>query len=423
MRNLVSVNRVRRVWRAITAITALVVAAAVTSSCESTTIPPVDREVPIGGLFALTGIWSANGQVARAAMEIAIADANEYLAGNAAKIRFVGRFEDTGLDPELALEKAKALSAQGVRVLVGPMTSAQVAAVKPFVDAHEMFLVSATSTAPSLAIAGDNVFRFAPADSVQAVAVAAMMWDDGKRVLVPVWRDDAAGNGLQELVRTRFAALGGSVLPGVKYSAEATDFAASVTALHAQLQQAIAEHGASAVAVQLTAMGEVAALFAIANADPLVGTVRWYGSDAVANNQGLLDSPPGVEFAIRTGYPNPVFGLEERAREIWEPLAARIRAVNHSMEPDAYAMAFYDAVWAIARGYVAAGTTADIERLKQAFTTAASVGYGATGWTVLNDAGDRKFGNYDFWAIRMDAGVPRWTRVARYDSYTGALLR
>jgi branched-chain amino acid transport system substrate-binding protein len=226
-------------------------------------------------------------------------------------------------------------------------------------------------------------------------------------------------------VRSQFVGLGGSVLPGVRYEPGAADFTPVVAALRAQLQQAIGQYDANTVAVHLTAMGEVAALLTIANADPLVGTVHWYGSDGVAKNQGLLDAPQAAEFAVRTGYPNPQFGLEEGARDIWEPLAARIRQVTQSMEPDAYAMAAYDAVWTITRAYVAAGagSTSDAARLKQAFITAASTGYGATGWTALNDAGDRKYGNYDFWAIRMSADVPRWTRVARYETRTRQLVR
>jgi branched-chain amino acid transport system substrate-binding protein len=416
-------GRLRRVWHGIVALSALAALTGLSGACErSPTEPPV-QEVYLGGLFALTGIWAANGQAARAAMELAIADVNDYLAGNAAKVRFVARFEDTGLDPELAVARAQALRAEGVRLIIGPMTSAQVTAVKPFVDANDMLLISATSTAPSLAIAGDNVFRFAPADNMQAIAVATMMWEDGKRVIVPVWRDDTAGDGLQGLVRDAFTALGGVELPGVSYSAEATEFTATVAALRGQLQPALAEHGARTVAVHLSALGEVAALFATASTDSVLGTVQWYGSDAVANSQGLLDSGPGAEFAIRTGYPNPVFGLDEGARDLWEPLATRIRALNSSMEPDAYAMAVYDAVWVVARAYIASGATPDIGRLKQAFTTAAARHYGATGWTVLNEAGDRRHGDFDFWAIRLQDGVPRWTRVAVYESRTGRLFR
>ncbi len=80
-------------------------------------------------------------------------------------------------------------------------------------------------------------------------------------------------------------------------------------------------------------------------------------------------------------------------------------------------------MWVVARAQVAAGAALGIEELKQAFTAAAARHYGATGWTVLNDAGDRRHGDYDFWAIRMEGAAPEWSRVAQYESRTGRLFR
>ena len=42
--------------------------------------------------------------------------------------------------------------------------------------------------------------------------------------------------------------------------------------------------------------------------------------------------------------------------------------------------------------------------------------YGATGWTVLNEAGDRKFGSYDFFVLVEDNGNFQWERIAVYES-------
>lgn len=84
-----------------------------------------------------------------------------------------------------------------------------------------------------------------------------------------------------------------------------------------------------------------------------------------------------------------VFGLDEGARDIWTEVQKRIRA-RTGLDPDAFAFAVYDAVWVVARGYVASGATQDVERLKHAFMSAAATHYGATGWTVLDEAGDRR---------------------------------
>ncbi|HEU5175201.1 MAG TPA: ABC transporter substrate-binding protein [Gemmatimonadaceae bacterium] len=413
----------RRMWPMLTALAALAgIALTPLTACTESTAPPRGRVVLLGGLFDLTGNWSTLGEASKAAMELAVEDVNQYLAGNAADLEFAAAVENTRLDPDTALQKAQALRARGIQLLIGPQSSAEVARLKPFVDANGLLLVSQSSTAGSLAIAGDNVFRFTPTDSMEGVAISALMWDDGVRVVVPVWRDDPGNAGLVTAVRARFAALGGTVLEGLAYDAHTTDFTATADNLADQVDAAIRQHGRGAVAVYLAAFDEVVALFGAATPHPILGSVAWYGSDGVANSAALVGDRTASEFAVRVGYPSPAFAVEEGARDIWQPLAERIRA-RTGRDPDAYALTVYDAVWVIARGYVASGATSDIEKLKHAFTTAASTHYGATGWCVLNAAGDRKYGDFAYWAIRMDGGAPHWERVAHYESRTGRLVR
>ncbi|HMA40502.1 MAG TPA: ABC transporter substrate-binding protein [Gemmatimonadales bacterium] len=422
MRSLNIIRRASRSRGALRAGAALAVAAATLGFSRNLSAQQREREVLLGGLFPLTGSWSSQGQAARAAMEIAVADVNRYLEGNAARIRFVTAIEDTRLDPGIALEKAQMLKRRGVQLLIGPNSSAEVARLKPFVDANGVLLVSPASTAGTLAIVGDNVFRFTPSDSLESVAVSSLMWEDGVRVVVPVWRDDAGNAGLERATRARVTSLGGAVLDGVPYGVTTRDFGTTVAELGAQVRRAVAQHGADKVAVYLAAFDEAALLFASASADSALSSVRWYGSDGVAHSDSLVTNRQAAAFAIRTGFPNPVFGFDEGARDIWEPLAARIRA-RSNVEPDAFALTIYDAVWVVARGYIASGATLDIDQLKHAFTTAASTQFGATGWTVLNAAGDRKYGDFDFWAVREVAGAPAWIRVAQYETRTKRVVR
>lgn len=384
---------------------------------------PPQREVVLGGLFSLTGNWSAFGKTRRAAMELAVEDVNRYLEGNSASFRFATLIEDTKLDPALALEKAKALRAKGVRLLIGAQSSAEVAQLKPYVDANGMLLVSGSSTAGSLAIAGDNVFRFTPSDSLEGVAVTALMWDDSIRAVVPVWREDPGNADLAKAIRASFWERGGRVLGGTSYARTTTSFAPTIAALRAELQRVTKQVAPAHVAVYLAGFDEVAGLLAAAQDDPLLSSVRWYGSDGAAHATSLIENGKAARFATAVGYPNPVFGLEEGARDVWAPLVERIRA-RTGTEADAFSLAVYDAVWVLARGYVASGgASLSIDQLKSAFMTAASTHYGATGWAVLNAAGDRKYGDFDFWAIRMQGGAPQWTRVAQYETRTGRLVR
>jgi branched-chain amino acid transport system substrate-binding protein len=417
------VKNIRRAGRtdALRATAALLVAAVALGFSQPAAAQQRERVVPLGGLFPLSGSWSTQAQTLKAAMELAVDDVNRYLKGNAAGIRFTALIEDTRLEPALALEKARLLRRRGVQLIIGPQSSAEVAHLKPFVDANGILVVSPASTAGTLAIAGDNIFRFTPSDSLEGVAVSALMWDDGKRAVVPVWRNDVGNAGLARATRARFTAMGGAVLEGVQYGVSTREFGGIAAQVAAQVRRAVARYGAEKVAVYLAAFDEAADLF-VTCTDPILSSVRWYGSDGVAHSDSLLVKSEAAAFAIRTGFPSPLFGTDEGARDIWEPLAARIKA-RTGLEPDAFGFAVYDAVWVVARGYVASGATLNIDQLKHAFTTAASTQFGATGWTVLNPAGDRKYGDFDFWAVREIGGVPAWARVAQYETRRNRVVR
>src|SRR5262249_39964730 len=190
-----------------------------------------ESEVVVGGLFSLTGGWSTLGQSSKAALEIAVDDVNAYLSRVDARIRFAALVEDTQLIPDLALEKLRALARQKVRIVLGPQSSAEVARLKHFADANEVLIISQSSTAGTLALPGDNIFRFTPSDDLEGEAIAALMHADGVKTIVPLWRDDPGNSGLHEATTKDFQALGGRVESGVEYSPSAWEFSSALCAV------------------------------------------------------------------------------------------------------------------------------------------------------------------------------------------------
>jgi len=396
---------------------ALVLAGA--GGCEGTTQIDTD-EVVIGGIFSLTGNWASLGVTSKAALELAVEDANRYAAGRG--ITFRADVRDTKLDPVLALAAVQELRADGVQLIIGPQSSAELAAIKTYVDANPLIVVSQSSTAGSLAVAGDRIFRFTAADSLEGVASAALMWDDGIRTVVPIWRGDAGNQGLHTATRAAFTARGGTVSTGVGYGATTTSFASTIAALGAQVRAALAARPASQVGVYLAGFDEVAAVFAAAAADPVLASVRWYGADGIAQSGALTASPTAVAFAETVGFPSALFGLDFSARQNWQPVATRIQARAGSA-PDAFALAVYDATWVAALAYLASGDDVAVDSLATRFVQTAATYHGTTGWTALNAAGDRQYADFDFWAIRPSGATHAWTRVAGYETRSGTLSR
>src|SRR6185436_17895145 len=157
----------------------------------------------------------------------------------------------------------------------------ELAAVKAYADQHDILVISQGSTASSLAIANDNLFRMCPNDRREAAAIAALMWRDGVRTIVPLWRNDAGNNGLHDSVQQVFQRMGGVVTAGFRYEPTTTDFASAVAAASAQVAAAQVATPSN-VAVYLAAFDEVVGLFRAALADATLTAATWYGSDGVA---------------------------------------------------------------------------------------------------------------------------------------------
>ncbi|MFL6482390.1 MAG: ABC transporter substrate-binding protein, partial [Nitrososphaera sp.] len=390
-----------------------------------------ENTILIGALLPLTGTLSSFGESAEASLTLAVEDVNNQLANSGSSSRVGLVIEDTKTDPNVAREKLMDLASKGIRIVIGPSTSAAVAAVKEYADENGILIVSSSSTAASLAIPNDNVFRFVPDDTHQAEALAKQMWDEGTRVVIPIWRTDVFGNNLQSLLKEKFEKLGGRVVDGIGYDPPVGNFAASLhrinfivweqelRSLTSKVNDAVSQYGADKVGVYIVAFDEIVPIMIQANRHQELQSVRWYGSDGSAQNQGLTKNVEAAEFAVKTNFLNPIYRVNasDSFKKIEERIVEKIDRV-----PRSYAEVAYDEFWVAAltlNNYT--GTEQDdITSLREAFIGTANHYVGVTGRTELNDAGDRKYAPYDFWAVRpahkndTNTDSFEWTNVAAY---------
>ncbi len=374
------------------------------------------NKVIMGGLFSITGNWETLGKASKSALEIAIEDINEFYKGNEKNVKFASSVKDTVLEPNLALELLKEFLDSGTNLVIGPMSSAEVSVIKDFADSNDMIIVSQSSTAGSLSIAGDNIFRFAPDDSQEGRAITELMLHDGIDSIIPIFRDDAGNEGLNIATTLFFEDAGGFVGESIKYGPDTVEFTDIVDMLSDLVSEQIEDFGTDNVAVYLAGFDEVVEIFKLAKDDPILGSVKWYGSDGVVFSQALLTNQDGSsEFAQNVIYPNPIFGLNDDMIDIWGPIADEITE-RAGVVPDAFALSVYDIAWALAQAYLNTEDPKDIETIKHEFIKAANELDGITGSTELNGAGDRKFANFDFWGVRKEDGVFTWKKVGFFDA-------
>jgi branched-chain amino acid transport system substrate-binding protein len=365
----------------------------------------------IGALLPLSGTLSSFGESAEASLRLAVDDVNNQLAKSGSSSRVGLVIEDTKTDPNVAREKLKDLASKGIRIVIGPATSANVAAVKEYADENGILIVSSSSTAPSLAIPDDNVFRFVPDDTHQAEALAKQMWDEGTRVVIPIWRTDVFGNNLQSLLKEKFEKLGGKVVDGIGYDPPVGNFAASLhrinfivweqelRSLNQKVNDAVSQYGADKVGVYIIAFDEIVPIMIQANRHQALQSVSWYGSDGSVQHEGLIKNIEAAEFAVKTNFLSPIYGVE--ATDSFKELEKRI-VEEIDRVPRSYAEVIYDEFWVAALTLSNYNGTQqdDIGSLREAFINTTNSYIGVTGRTELNDAGDKKYGSYDFWAVR-----------------------
>ncbi len=345
--------------------------------------PQFGRVSKIGVLVSLTGSWSSLGKNTVAALEIA---ADQIETATQGRQRFQLFVRDTQLDPSRALEAIKNLDQLGVKIVIGPQSSSEVARIKPYADAHNILVMSQGSTASSLAIPGDNIFRFCPNDTREAEAIIALMRHDGIRAIVPLWRDDAGNNGA----------------------------AASVAS---QIENLISSgKDPSTIAVYLAAFDEVVDVFHSAQGNTTLSNTAWYGSDGVALSAVLPADAAAAAFAVDVGYPNPIFGLPEELRSKWQPIANKIER-RTGITADAFALSAYDALFVVQRALQdVSHPNKNFDNFKAAFVEEANAYHGVTGSTALDPAGDRLNGDFDFWAVRRRNGSYIWVRIGSYNN-------
>jgi len=392
--------------------------------------------VTLGALLSINGASSSVGESEEAGLKLAVRDVNDYFSKTNSDIRIGLVVEDTHTDPSKCLEELRDLASKGIRIVVGPSTSAELQQVRDYANNNGIILLSPSSTSPSLSMIGDNIFRLVPDDTHQAQALAVQMWKDGIRVVVPIWRTDVYGNGLVSTMKEDFMKLGGTVVDGVGYFPPIGHFSTSLnrinliiwnqqlSSLSSKLIQAIDQYGANKVGVYLVAFDEVVPILIQAQDHPEFSRVKWYGSDGTALNNGLIKNIDAAIFAEKTAFLNPIYSVQPtntnstRYNDVQSEIQNMIGRI-----PRSYASVAYDSLWLAALTENAALRTMmpnDVNFLKKTFVHIANSYSGITGNTALNAAGDRSSGNYDFWAIKQGSnGAFTWQLVNKYRSHLG----
>lgn len=397
-----------------------------------TTEPDGPQAIRLGALLPLTGDQAATGVAARHLLESRLAQLNQDHADDSA-YTFELVVGDTESDPAVTQELFGEFADDGIKVMLGPFSNAELKAIQQLSNDRGVLLASPGSSAIAFSLE-DNILRFVPDDAVQAAAIVDLLRDIGVRTVASIWRDDPGNAELRSSVDANLQALGGVPLEGFPYAPDATEYASVVHALSAEVTAAISTAGPGSEAsmgVLLAGEDEVSQLLTLAAAEPSLGQVRWFGASGLPRDPPLVANPSAAEFATLVGLTAPSFGLDPGSEARWGPIVAEVEAQT-GVRPDAVALAAYDALDVIVAAIVDMGFPAEdasrgeVNDLRQEALGQSVILEGVTGPLKLNELGDRVTGVFDFWSVCPTPDGYEWRRTAVWspgpDGLTGGTI-
>ena len=354
--------------------------------------------VQIGAILPITGDLSTYGLESKVAAELAVEDFNAHLDESTdAEWRLDIVVEDTGSNPVNALEKLSALHAKNIKVVLGPLSSAEARNLLVYAEARVITLISPSSTATSLAMK-DHLFRLMPDDTKQAAALATLFADRGIEIVIPIWRGDAWGDDLIENTRDSFTGMDGIMDEGIRYSPESPEFSASVSVLEEKVAEYSKRHDMDRIGILAISFAEVLPLMQSASEHEILDDVAWFGSDGNTQEQKLIDDPTALEFSQTVGFTTirAAFGDNPTYEHVKQHIQDKLGRV-----PNAHAFSSYDAVWLAGLAYLELDRTniTGIHAIKPMLSKLSHEYNGAIGSTSLNDEGDLDVANYEIWTI------------------------
>lgn len=193
----------------------------------------------VGLMMPLTGGAASLGTSCRNGVLLAVEQYNATKAGLEPEIELL--IEDTKADPSTAVSAFhKLTSADGVRVIIGPLASGPTLAIAPLTERTHTVILSPGASAPSVSHAGDFVFRNELSETYGAREQATLAFEQlGFRKIALLYVNNEYGAGTAKVFRERFSGLGGTITSDEAFNPGTTDFRTALTVIRSSNPDAI----------------------------------------------------------------------------------------------------------------------------------------------------------------------------------------
>ena len=305
-------------------------AATTAAAGDAAEAPAGTGTVKIGMSGPLTGGASAYGLAVKAGMEVAVEEIN---AKGGLQIEF--NAQDDEADGEKAVSAYNALKDWGMQVMAGQVTTGSALAVAPESTTDNMFNLTPSASAESLALSGPNVFQMCFTDPNQGASAAELVSTKfaGSKVGIIYDSSDDYSTGLYNGFSTNASELGVEIVATTSYTADnKADLSTQVT----QCQDA----GADLVFLPIY-YTEASQILTYANR---IGYApKFFGCDGM---DGIL-TVEGFDTTLAEGLTLMTPFDANASDEATQSFVAKFKAKMDGLVPNQFAADGYDVIYAI----------------------------------------------------------------------------
>jgi branched-chain amino acid transport system substrate-binding protein len=295
------------------------------------------------------------------------------------------------------LEKVQSFKAMDVKLIHGGGWSSMAQSALSYVNENNILLWSSSATSPVLRIADDNLFRMCPDDTIQAPAIATALDTWGIKGIVVIQRADAWADGIYNYLVPECEARGIEVADKVRYAGEVTEFSSYLATADSTIGELIDAYGAEHVAIEIIAFSEATTMITQAIDYPNLWNILWFGSDGTAMGSTTRDEAPeqADQLKMLSTYASPPYRGPIFDHLYQESMRISDTPVGY------YTCAAYDLYHNMVETSLMTQSEDPMDIIPMIMPTTYR-GFGVSGWTELNEGGDRAGSDYDVWGYGYD---------------------
>lgn len=377
----------------------------------------------LGVIQPLTGEYAEYGKSFLQSAQLAVAQMNANLsaAGNNIQFKIVSA-DDAGTASGANTALQTMYSTYSIHVLVGPLTSGEVAGLLQTADTDHIVVLPPAATATSLEYPRSSTNYLMrpgqPGDQFEGSALGKTMLQLGAKNVVYIYRDDTSEYGTFNISSAILTGAGIHV-DGIAYQPNQNDYSAQVSSAASDVQQFLAsDSNKSQTVVALGGGGtEASNIFTHAMSDIPLGSVRWFGIESLDDPTLLTGSVGPFMAQVNLTITSPSSFTSPQGNYFNSTYVAQ-----YGSAPLPYSNYAYDNTWIAMLSILIAGSN-NGPAILSAVPIAADHYFGATGTGVwLDNNNEQTFAYYDILkVVPMSSSTSSVVQIGQYNGATNTV--